>query len=109
MSEHCPHCEAKLPLVVDAFCPECGNRVDEPPAAGKVLEERIKDIDHGPTLQLSRAWYLAFLGSLMLVITIVGIIRGEFESAIYTGSVGAIMVVVGLMWIARLSKSGRAG
>ncbi len=29
MAENCPHCGAKLPWVVDAFCPACDERLDE--------------------------------------------------------------------------------
>jgi hypothetical protein len=33
----CPHCGASLPLAVDAFCPECGNELSEPPVASLVV------------------------------------------------------------------------
>jgi len=33
MTEHCPHCGAKLPEFRDAFCPECRQPWDEPPVA----------------------------------------------------------------------------
>ncbi|HEX4607875.1 MAG TPA: zinc ribbon domain-containing protein [Urbifossiella sp.] len=31
MSRFCPHCGTELPAVVDAFCPSCRDRLDEPP------------------------------------------------------------------------------
>lgn len=29
MSDFCPHCDARLPLAHDAFCPECRERLDD--------------------------------------------------------------------------------
>jgi Mlc titration factor MtfA (ptsG expression regulator) len=34
MAEICPHCGADLPLIQDAFCPECRNELHEVPALG---------------------------------------------------------------------------
>ena len=35
MPDNCPHCGAPLPFVVDAYCPECREELDEsPPGPG---------------------------------------------------------------------------
>jgi hypothetical protein len=31
LSDYCPHCDARLPLAHDAFCPECRERLDDLP------------------------------------------------------------------------------
>jgi len=33
LMNECPHCNETLPTIVDAFCPSCMERLDEPPAA----------------------------------------------------------------------------
>ena len=35
----CPHCRAKLPDIVDAFCPECREDLNEPPRVGNEAAE----------------------------------------------------------------------
>ncbi|MDY3562222.1 hypothetical protein R5W23_003684 [Gemmata sp. JC673] len=39
MSDTCPHCGAKLPYVIDAFCPECRESLAEP-----------SEVDHRPNV-----------------------------------------------------------
>jgi hypothetical protein len=38
--ERCPHCGSKLPVVQDAFCLTCGERLDEPPPRPRTPEEQ---------------------------------------------------------------------
>ncbi|MDB5339938.1 MAG: hypothetical protein JWN70_5557 [Planctomycetaceae bacterium] len=34
----CPHCQFQLPELVGAFCPECGERWDEPPMSADATQ-----------------------------------------------------------------------
>jgi hypothetical protein len=36
----CPHCGDKLPIVRDAFCGTCDERLDEPPTAPRSPEDQ---------------------------------------------------------------------
>ena len=36
----CPHCDARLPYVRDAFCNNCGEPLDEPPPIPRTAEEK---------------------------------------------------------------------
>ena len=51
MNNTCPHCGCTLPIVVDAFCPECGEDLDEVPRQPRRTSEaaapRLPSIEDG--------------------------------------------------------------
>jgi hypothetical protein len=59
MSETCPHCGAELPATHDAFCPNCRNALDEPPATPNAPERWRADGGARTTFALKViGWFL---------------------------------------------------
>lgn len=54
MEATCPHCGSRLPAPGDAFCPQCRNAVDEPPAVPLTprQQEAVRDVGAARALQV---------------------------------------------------------
>ncbi len=71
--DHCPHCGVELPAVRDAFCPECGERPDEPPVGptGEAMAVARFPSDRPPPLPL-RDWL--FLAAFYTLAVLAGLV-----------------------------------
>ncbi len=80
MSNTCQHCGAKLPRVVDAFCPDCRGRLDEPaarPAPPAAAESSVAKTEP-PTAPSTRNWLVgAAIGASVGVLVAFFALRGE--------------------------------
>ncbi len=101
MDQRCPHCGFRLPASVDAFCPECRERLDESPLGN--AGPRVAARDHVTG---------GFLGPLMLfggvgaiVAGLVAGLGGNWAEVLYTGGVG-VGLVLGAATLARSQGRG---
>ncbi|MCI0458363.1 MAG: hypothetical protein L0Z62_15470 [Gemmataceae bacterium] len=96
--EKCPHCGTRLPLVVDAFCPECFSPLEEQqfqpggsPAA-----------DGGSPAERRAAWVTLLImlgGAAGLFAAVLAATRGSWADAVYTGA-GSIVLMILAVWYA---------
>ncbi|MDB5388667.1 MAG: hypothetical protein JWM11_4313 [Planctomycetaceae bacterium] len=104
---HCPHCQAKLPFILDAFCPECRERLDEPPVsaglAGALPEEGTKGSPSSGTREL--VIVIGLIGFASVVIR--ALKTGDWADVLYTGGLGLALILI-FGWCARASKAERA-
>ena len=58
MSEKCPHCGSLLPVIVDAFCPDCRQRLDETPVEEGLRKplKSVVSVKHRYTTFWPRFW-----------------------------------------------------
>ena len=73
MNRMCPHCGALLPAVIDAFCPECREDLDEAP----VLETPRSpgSIRHNLLFQTFEVWHSVKIGALILGLLVMAVIE----------------------------------
>ena len=103
----CPHCGVTLPPVIDAFCPECRERLDEAPE--NQTQDGTPAIDRG---QEDRAGWLRLLftgvGAMSLLLGLFALARGDWIEALYTGG-GGLLIALGGLWFFRPSNGTRKG
>jgi hypothetical protein len=58
MSETCPHCGAEVSAGRDAFCPNCRNALNEPPAAPNAPDQSQAEGRSSGTLWLVIGWLM---------------------------------------------------
>ncbi len=92
MPDTCPHCGSRLPNVVDAFCPECRKPLREAPPP-------LADTARGDGFGLGLLAILA--GSAAMVVGLVALLRGNLADAIYTGGIGLLIAVGGIVAFVR--------
>jgi hypothetical protein len=92
--ETCPHCGKRLPIVVDAFCPDCRGRLDEPPT--------IRDAAHaeGDSPRASPRGFpvglLLMVGGIAAMFSgVLALTRGNWPDALYTAGPGVALVIFG--------------
>jgi hypothetical protein len=109
MSQRCPHCDATLPWVADAYCSSCGNRLDEPPSpvTGSAANPPPAAPPGGPSRAGGPLGLVAMLaGVLALFPAALAVTRGSWPDAIYTGGVGVALVISGAVLHGRAGRSG---
>jgi len=103
VSTHCQHCGNKLPWVVDAFCPSCSNRLDEPPspvAPAGAAPAAGKSAGVGALLGL-----LMMLGGVLALFPgALSLVSGNWGDALYTGGVGVALIIGGAFWKGRSAR-----
>lgn len=77
MPETCPHCGAKLPMVVDVFCPECRKDLSEPPATWRGPPPPAETTGTTPL----RVMWFEFLAGVCLVAAVVKACQGDRDEA----------------------------
>ena len=88
----CPHCGAALPAVVDAFCPDCREPLDERPASLAALVERGPEVTVKRGLSLPGAVVMA-LGALCWVGALALYLTGHpCETVVFSVGGGALML-----------------
>ena len=101
MPEVCPHCGERLPIVVDAFCPECREPLDEPPAQPRAATpadaEAPRPADRVVPSPVRAAWcaFVAcawFIGAARLAIT------REWTAAAIGAGGGIVLLCVAYWW-----------
>ncbi|OWK45728.1 hypothetical protein [Fimbriiglobus ruber] len=96
----CHHCGAGLPLVVDAFCPECRGRLDDPPPAPAEPGQPPEGGSGDPVR--AYAGCLSIGGGLAaLFVSVPAALRGNWPEVIATGGVGIVLAAGGVVWAAR--------
>jgi hypothetical protein len=103
----CPHCGAGLPAVVDAFCPECREPLDERSASLATLVERGPEVVTKPPVSTTGV-VLMVLGGLSLLTTFVGLFAGVPVGGAPCGVLGIALLVIGASLI-RSSYRREAG
>jgi hypothetical protein len=83
----CPHCGERLPMAVDAFCPSCGNALDEPPAR-PLTRSQQREVRQQHQFAV---WQV--LGGLLAVAGLINLATGRVIT-------GATMLVLGVLGFA---------
>ncbi len=99
----CPHCGAKLPPLVDAFCPDCFAALDEPTAKEKAAFG-LKDAP-GNTRHTITPVRLILVGAFALFVSFRTVIQGRWAEAMYTLGVAIAFFAFGVWWSARSPKA----
>src|SRR4051794_8778830 len=98
----CPHCGEPLPAVVDAFCSECRERLDEPPV---IRDAAAGQDDRQPVSQqpfpIGILLLIAGVGATLL--GLLALARGNWPEALYMGGPGIFLVAFGA-WHSRQPK-----
>jgi hypothetical protein len=102
--ETCPHCGKPLPILVDAFCPECREPLDETPAkeANSGEESGRNQFHPGPLLLLLAGMAGMFSGIHLFT-------RGYWLDGLYTGGGSVALVILGSWFSSGRSQDPHAG
>lgn len=93
-----------MPSVVDAFCPSCAGRLNEPPAPVGTATAGGRSPKGGERLGL-----LMMLGGVLALFpTVMSLARGNWPDAVWTGGVGVLLIIGGLIWAGKKSGAGQA-
>ena len=103
----CPHCGTRLPAVVDAFCPECRNDLDEAPAPEQPAFTR--PARRGIVGNAFEAWHWVQLGAVLIglvLLAVAELMDGKPTLAFVVGAaVAGVTLFVFLRWATRASPS----
>ena len=87
---NCPHCGAPLTAIVDPFCPECRNALDEPPE--KALPGDSSQNPQQQRRSVQAVWWQV-IGLLLIVTALLVLLQ--------TGSLASwVILIVGLLILA---------
>ncbi len=96
MPSQCPHCGASLPIVLDAFCPNCRQPLDEQPSATTSCNESR------PRPGVNFLGLMGMIGGLAAMTTgLFALIRENWAEAVYTGGIGLVITVISVGWLNR--------
>lgn len=99
----CPHCGVTLPYIVDAFCPECRNSLDESPLIHDTIRPQpVGKVEGSPRDLLGFLMIFGGLAAVCIGFLLVG--RGAWPEAISTGGGGLVVALLGVLWNRRASK-----
>jgi hypothetical protein len=101
MSENCPHCGAPLPVVPDAFCPICRERLDEPPEP--VVPRSAPAVappaaDRRQAARTRAATVLRVTGVWCLVLTVFFLVYGSADQVATTGILALLCLTASVDW-----------
>ena len=107
MSESCQHCGTKLPWKVDAFCPTCRSALDEMPepvtAFNPHTSEGVSDVKKTSSVGL-----ITMMAGLCTAFPcLFSTMRHAYADALFTGGVGLLLVVGGLVWQLSLNRNAK--
>jgi len=109
MPEVCPHCGERLPFVVDAFCPECRERLDDPPFPAR--EAPSAEAAKPPDRIIPSPWravWCAFLACVWLIAAVRVAIDRDWTAAAL-GAIGAIVLFCVAAWWWKVDDSSVTG
>ena len=104
--ETCPHCGKRLPLVVDAFCPECWERLDEIPVTGENAEGQ-GDNRRPSKAGVSIGPFLMMGGLALLFVAVLAFSRRNWPDALNSAITAIVLLAFGT-WFSGRSRQKRA-
>jgi hypothetical protein len=93
----CPHCGTRLPVSVDAFCPDCRQPLGEPPGGPRTGVERPSESRPGHRRVLLGV-VIMFGGLAAILVGALACVRRNWPEALVTGGGGLALVLGGAWW-----------